>query len=140
MCKGQAAGKVLAANSKTGARAWPLSGCVCVPVCRYGVWNDLICQNTRFILLLCVPHAHRAGVGDALAPYACAEDARISDAARGTLLQLGELPDMPAKLALQVGLLLNHGLLCRTKTVGIDSCGACPSARAAGDLAWLYDV
>lgn len=34
--------------------------------------------------------------------YATSEDARIADAARGTLLQLGELPELSAKVALQV--------------------------------------
>ncbi len=35
-------------------------------------------------------------------PYTQVEDLRTCDAARGCLLQLGELPDMPAKVALQV--------------------------------------
>lgn len=45
-----------------------------------------------------------AGVADAVISFASSEDARIADAARGTLLQLGELSDKAAKLALQSSL------------------------------------
>ncbi|KAJ9529228.1 hypothetical protein QJQ45_007907 [Haematococcus lacustris] len=41
---------------------------------------------------------------ETLLPYTAWDDLRVADAARGCLLQLGELPDLPCKLALQSSL------------------------------------